>query len=336
MSIIFSERYIDHIQTPGHPESPERLIAIRESLKENNLWEDILEPEPATIDEISCLHSDDYIAFLQIPGERALTMDTMIHTETFDIAKLAVGGGILAAKTTWEEGKPSIALLRPPGHHAGPHSGMGFCYLNNIAIAAEQVVGKGKKIAIVDIDVHHGNGTQDSFFDRADILYISMHQQYIFPGTGPSNEVGHGDGDGYTINIPMNSGAGDKSFIFAYEKIVMPILEEYRPGILLVSIGSDAHYRDPFASLTLSTSGYLREIELLLEFAKTRCSSRISFFLEGGYDLEALTDIITPAVGMFAGKTIAPKYAHVADAQGIEKTNIDNIVKIQKNYWKLE
>jgi acetoin utilization deacetylase AcuC-like enzyme len=335
MTIVFSERYKDHIQDSTHPESPQRLVRIRESLEGAGLWKGVLEPKPATMEQLSLVHGKDYLSFLEEPGERWLTMDTHVHSGTFEIARLAAGGGILAAERAWEDGRPAIALVRPPGHHAGPDYGMGFCYINNIAVAARHMSRRAKRIAVVDVDVHHGNGTQDSFYESADVLYISTHQRFIFPGTGHPNEVGEGDGEGFNVNIPMNTPAGDASFEFAHEKIIHPILSEYKPEMLLVSLGTDTHYCDQLASLTLSSKGAAKNISDLIDFAKGRCSGRIAFFLEGGYNLNVLSEIITHTVGLFEDKKMPLKYNDVEDKGCFEKDEIISMVQIQKNYWKI-
>lgn len=336
MTIVFSDKFLEHVQTPSHPESPKRLIAITDSLAENGLWKDILTPRDADMKELEKVHDRDYLDFLDRFGDRALTMDTMLHRDTFSIARLAAGGGIVAAEKAWEGRKPVMALLRPPGHHSGPSYGMGFCYLNNIAIAAKHMLHRAKRIAIADVDVHHGNGTQDTFYRDPNVLYISTHQRYIFPGTGHPNEVGEAEGEGFNVNIPMNSPAGDASFEFAHERIVLPILREYKPEMLLVSIGTDSHYRDPIASLSLSSMGHIKGISGLLDFAKEECSNRIAFYLEGGYDLESLAEIITHTVGLFEGKKTPMKYNEVRDKNCMEKEELLSIVQLQKNYWKLE
>ena len=327
---------MEHVQTPGHPESPRRLEKVRDSLKAAGLWKDVLEPKAATMEQLLRVHGRDYLDFLERAGERALTMDTLIHPGTSGIARMAAGGGILAAEKAWENNAPAFALLRPPGHHAGPDYGMGFCYINNIAVAARQMLQKAKRIAIVDVDVHHGNGTQDSFYASPEVLYISTHERYIFPGTGSPNEVGEGEGEGFNVNLPMNSPAGDASFGFAHEKIILPILHEYKPEMLLVSLGTDSHYMDSLASLTLSSKGYVRDISGLLAFAKDKCNSRIAFFLEGGYDLEVLSEIITHAVGLFEGKKTPLRFNEVEDKECIEKRDLSSMLQLQKNYWKLE
>ena len=336
MVIVYSDKFLEHVQDPTHPESPRRLMAICNSLESNGLWKDVIAPIDATTKELEAVHKHDYLAFLDKFGERQLTPDTFVHKETFAIARLAAGGGIIAAEKAWEESRPSFALVRPPGHHSGPAYGMGFCYLNNIAIAAMHMLSKAKKIAIVDIDVHHGNGTQDTFYKNPNVLYISTHERYIFPGTGHPNETGEGDGEGFNVNIPMNAGAGDTSFEFANEKIVMPILREFKPEILMISIGTDSHYNDPLASLSLSSKGHAKTISDLLEFGKKQCQNRTAFYLEGGYDLETLSEIIAHTVGLFEGKKTPLVHNDVKDKNCMDKETLRSIIKIQKSYWKLD
>jgi acetoin utilization deacetylase AcuC-like enzyme len=336
MTIVYSERYKDHVIYPGHPESPQRLDAIRDSLEAHKLWKDVLEPKDATTKEMEAVHPLSYLQSLDRFGEKSWTADTISHKDTFSIARLAVGGSIMAAEHAWEKKKPTIALVRPPGHHAVPELAMGFCYLNNIAIAAKKMLDRAKKIAIVDIDVHHGNGTQEIFYGSKDVLYISTHQRWIFPGTGSPDEYGEGEGLGYTINIPMNMGAGDASFEFAHEKIILPILSEYKPDMLLVSIGTDSHYLDPLAGLSLSSKGHAKEIEGLLSFAKHQCNNRIAFFLEGGYKLEVLAEIITHTVGLFEEKTTPLEYIDVKDKKGLDLESLKAMAQMHNQYWKID
>lgn len=335
MTIIFSERYLDHIQTPDHPESPNRLRAIREVLMAVDFWNDIHPPRDASDEEILRVHTPEYLEFISTAGETMVTMDTVMHEETHEIARLAAGGGIVAAESAWNDCRPAIALLRPPGHHAGPGYSMGFCYLNNIAIAARHILNKCRKIAIVDIDVHHGNGTQDAFYEQPEVLYISSHQKNIFPGTGRINEFGKGDGEGFTVNIPLKDGAGDASFELAYDEIILPVLGEFAPEMLMVSLGTDSHYRDPLASLTLSSSGYAREIKQILDFGRSHCSNRIAFFLEGGYDLESLSEVVAHTVGLFNGGELSLDYRDVLDRECLERKSLENILELQRDYWNL-
>jgi acetoin utilization deacetylase AcuC-like enzyme len=182
-----------------------------------------------------------------------------------------------------------FALTRPPGHHAGPERGMGFCLLNNIAIAAEFLCQKqaARRIAIIDLDLHHGNGTQDIFWRRKDVFYFSTHQSPLYPGTGQVDEIGAGPGEGYTANFPLPPGTGDQGFLAIMESLILPLLDRFSPEIILVSAGFDSHWRDPFGHLQLSAAGYGKLISNLVNWADQHCAGRIAFFLEGGYDLEA-------------------------------------------------
>jgi len=219
-------------------------------------------------------------------------MDTYVMPQSYDIARLAAGGVIHAVDTVMRgESKNALAAIRPPGHHATISEGMGFCLLNNIAIAARHIqrTYKLQRILIVDYDVHHGNGTQDIFYDDPSVLYISTHQSPLYPGTGTTAEVGAGSGLGYTINIPMPPGVGDQGYLQVFEQIVCPAVERFEPQFILVSVGFDAHWADPLAHMKLSLSGYDRLARQLITLAELWCEGRIVFVLEGGYNLEVLS-----------------------------------------------
>ena len=196
MKAIFHEDFLQQTQGYGHPECPERLIAIMDYIDENEIHPDIINPEPAELDDILTVHSPEYLEYLKHFGRGMLDGDTSVFPHTYEMAMLSAGGGLAAAKNMLDHNEPSFAILRPPGHHATGHMGMGFCYINNIAVAANWLRKKVDKVAIVDIDVHHGNGTNDTFLNREDILFISTHQWGIYPGTGPLDEVGDGEGEG--------------------------------------------------------------------------------------------------------------------------------------------
>jgi len=182
-----------------------------------------------------------------------------------------------------------LALTRPPGHHARPDQGMGFCLLNNAALAAEHLVQNhgAERLAVVDIDLHHGNGTQDIFWTRGDVLYLSTHQHPFYPGTGSLAETGAGAGEGLTVNLPLPAGSGDRAFQAAADRVLLPALDHYQPEMVLVSYGYDAHFRDPLGGLLLSADGYYRLIAALKNWAERYCAGQVAVILEGGYDLEA-------------------------------------------------
>lgn len=335
MSIIYHSEYLNHYQDRYHPENPARLEAIKEKLESEGLFKEVLTPKPTSNQEIEKVHSHEYIQFIENFGEGRIDYDTRSHEETYDIALLACGGAVLAANTAFKEKKPSFALLRPPGHHAGPGYAGGFCYFNNIAIAASALIDKKKKVAIVDIDVHHGNGTWDIFNDRKDVLYISTHEWGIFPGTGAIDDCGKDQGEGFTVNIPLESGCGDSTFRTAFERIIEPTLTQFQPDTILVSIGVDAHYMDELATLTLSSPGYVSLARNLIEVAKKLCDNRIAFMLEGGYNLKALSEVLAGIIGVSEGRDIALGFAEVYDEKELGKEIIDTVVDAQSRYWKL-
>lgn len=262
-------------------------------------------------------------------------MDTLVRPDTYEIAALSAECGVDAVKYSREKGKPAFALTRPPGHHAGPDYGMGFCYFNNISIAAEHLLNTGdQSIAIVDFDVHHGNGTEDVFGNRADVLYISTHQAGIFPGTGSVDFLGNDDGKGFTINIPLPSGCGDSTFHSAYSKVITPIVRQFRPDAILVSFGVDGHYRDPLASLSLSSNGHLAMAKELLLLSK-ECGNRITFFLEGGYDVPALSEVVAATVGEFIGVEVPLEFTDITDKHCLGRSAVERCSKNASEYWSL-
>jgi acetoin utilization deacetylase AcuC-like enzyme len=335
MAIIYHPQYLNHYQDSYHPESPERLVSITTKLDEERLFKDVISPEPASVKDLQKIHTKEHIDFIMSVGEGRIDMDTVSHENTFDIALLAAGGAMQAAETSYSQKKPTIALLRPPGHHAGPDYCGGFCYFNNIALATETLLEDVKKVAIVDIDVHHGNGTHDIFSKRKDVLYISIHQWGIYPGTGPVNYVGEGEGEGYTVNLPFPSRSGDSTYDMAWEEIVNPILNQFKPEAMLVSVGGDAHYMDPLASLTWSSLGYVSYAERLIKIAKKLCENRISFYLEGGYHLGALADLIAGTVGKFYDIETPIFFSEIYDLDVLGKDIIERAKEIQGSYWKL-
>ena len=335
MTLFFNEEFYDHIQTPFHPESPERLKGIVKKLRLHGLWKNVVSSAARSHDNLKLVHSEDYIDLVRSADGFGLTMETMVHPETYEIAALAAECGIDAVIHSKENCVPTFALTRPPGHHAGPDYGMGFCYFNNIAIAAERLLREGdKRVAIVDSDVHHGNGTEHVFGDRADVLYVSTHQTGIFPGTGDVDFHGTGDGRGFTVNLPFLSGCGDSTFQAAYADVIIPILSQFRPDAVLVSFGADAHYREPLASLSLSSNGYLTTAKELLKFSK-ESGGRVTFFLEGGYDVPALSEVVAGIVGAFDGIDIPLDFTEIMDDSCLGRSTIDQCARNSSDYWNL-
>ena len=278
----------------GHPERPERIEAIRQGLKALGWWECYPHLAPLDVPRavLEKVHTTAYLRQLEntCRGGEWLDMDTYTTPASWSLALKAAGGSLAVAEAVWKsQAWSGFALARPPGHHACSDRGMGFCLLNNIALAAEYLLQQhdAKRLAIVDLDIHHGNGTQEIFYERSDVFYLSTHQSPLFPGSGAVEEMGYGAGQGYTANLPLPPGAGDDAFNAGMEQFILPLLERYRPEALLVSIGFDVHWRDPLGSLRLSADGHYGLIRSLTRYADRHCAGHIALFLEGGYDLQA-------------------------------------------------
>lgn len=335
MKIVYHEDYLKQTQNVGHPECPERLKAIMSYLEESGIDDPIITPEPAEMEDVLKVHSAEYLELLKNFGRGRLDADTAVWPYTYDMALLAAGGGIATVYNMLKNREPTFALVRPPGHHATTNMGMGFCYINNVAVAANWLRKKLDRVAIVDIDVHHGNGTNDTFLERSDVLYISTHEWGIYPGTGPAVQIGKGKGVGYTVNIPIGSQCGDATFLAASDKIILPILRQYKPDAILISLGGDAHYLDPLSSLNLSSKGYLDIMTSLAELANEICENRWSVFLEGGYNVGALADVVGASMVMAQGMPVQTEFNDVSDAENLGAEWVDEAVRIQSKHWKL-
>ena len=294
--LFYDPRFLEHVSSPMHVERPERLKAIVDRLRAEDLWKDVHAPTPATLAQLRRVHRATFLEYFQNLDEGFLDPETAVHPETWGIALLAAGATIEATRESYARGKPAVALVRPPGHHAGPDYGGGFCYLNNVAAAAADQVAQGRRVAILDYDAHHGNGTSEIFEDEAAVLYISTHQYGIYPGTGAAADVGKGEGRGFNVNIPFTAGCGDASFTMAFDEIVEPVVRAYKPDLILVSLGMDAHYRDPLTGLSLSSPGYVDLVTRSEQLAHELCNDRFVVALEGGYHLVALSEVIAGIV----------------------------------------
>ncbi|MGB3716332.1 MAG: histone deacetylase [Candidatus Promineifilaceae bacterium] len=289
---------LEHSQ-PGHPESPQRMLAIMDLLESTNILSEISQVDinPAQIEQIARVHSKALIQRIQQTCERGgghLDADTYTTAESFKLALDAAGTTTKLCDLIMEsKARNGMALVRPPGHHAERGRVGGFCLFNNIAVAARQaqVVHGAERVLIVDFDVHHGNGTQEIFYADPTVLYVSIHQfgYFFYPGTGAIGEVGTGPGHGYTVNIPFPPGAGDRWYLAAFNDLIRPKVKEFSPDLVLVSAGYDAHWIDPLASAALSLGGYSNLSAKLIDLADDLCSGNILFVLEGGYHPTALS-----------------------------------------------
>ena len=296
---LFSEIFLDH-ETGNHPECPDRLKAVKSAVDTSKIEKDLffVEPEEATQEQISLIHLPEYIKSVMNScklGDRFLNADTMICKKSYDTALLAAGG-VLKVLSLILEGtlKNGFCAVRPPGHHAESNRAMGFCLFNNVAIAARFAVNNMglKKVFIIDWDVHHGNGTQNAFYTDSDVFYSSLHQYPHYPGSGSSNETGHGEGKGFTLNFPLDPHEGDETYISIFEKQLVPELLKYRPDLIIVSAGFDAHEKDPLSSMNVTSDGFGRMTRLVCEAAESVCEGRILSVLEGGYNLKALGESV--------------------------------------------
>jgi acetoin utilization deacetylase AcuC-like enzyme len=293
---ITHPRYVEH-HLPEHPEHAGRIRAAWRRIDEDGLIGQLrlVEARPATREQVVAVHDADYYGVIertaQMTRTARLDADTYVNPASFEVALLAAGGVIAAVDAVYAgSADNALAVVRPPGHHAVAGRGMGFCLFNNVAIAARhaQRAWGAQRVAIVDYDVHHGNGTNDIFYDDPGVLFISLHQYPLYPMQGRVDETGAGKGTGYTVNLPLPAGCGDAAYARAFAEIVAPALVRFQPDLVLVSAGYDAHWMDPLAGMNLSLAGFAHLNAELNRLAGELCGGRIVYCMEGGYNLDAL------------------------------------------------
>jgi acetoin utilization deacetylase AcuC-like enzyme len=345
--LYYCEEFLHH-DTGAHPENANRLVAILNILEKDFLLGKVELREPLTAEKEDICTNHDEIYFDRIKnsvnelesGEiRHLDPDTVISNGSFIAALKSAGCGLSMLENYYgkngsERENRGLGIGRPPGHHSLRDYAMGFCLFNNIAIAAHLAKMKYglKRIAILDWDVHHGNGTENSFYHDNEVLYLSTHQYPCFPGTGHVNDIGSGKGECYNVNLPVPPGSGDTEMKYCFVKVLMPILEQFNPEILLVSAGYDAHKRDPLAWLNWTTSSYTWMSALLDKFCLERNIPMFAF-LEGGYDFQALAESIRETIRGFSGEAEleSPDLTHTSQPV---RAIVDMAVKALGSRWK--
>lgn len=342
VAIIKDNRYLEHNPGEGHPESPNRLRVIHDLIDKEFGSLPLIPPRLATESELALIHDPVYIQTVaKTAGKHfsRLDPDTSLSARSYEIARLAAGGllqavdALINPKSEIRTPKSIFAFVRPPGHHAEQARGMGFCLFNNIAIAAEYAKEKYglKRILIVDWDLHHGNGTQHAFYGDPGVLFFSSHQYPYYPGTGGFEEVGSGDGEGFTVNAPFPTGFGDAEYISVYSRILKPIALEYRPEFILVSAGFDPFIQDPLGGMKVTGNGFGTLAAIVQDISRKTCPGRILITLEGGYNPEGLRNGVRAVLLTLLGEQNPP--AVLAPSHDAEQV-IERINKVHRKYWK--
>jgi acetoin utilization deacetylase AcuC-like enzyme len=335
VGVVTDPIYLEHDPGSYHPESPERLRVLYELLEEEPGRMLRLHARRGSREEIGLVHSMDYFDYLaSLSGQPrvALDPDTVMSGRSFEAALYAVGGVLNGIDALYEGTCDSVfALIRPPGHHASPDRGMGFCIFNNVAVGAAYAMSRHgcERVLIVDWDLHHGNGTQSAFYGDGRVLYFSTHQYPHYPGSGSVDETGTGEGAGFTVNVPLAVGAGDDEYREIFNRVLKPIALAYEPQLVLVSAGFDAHRRDPLGGMALTAEGYGTLTSIVRSIAAGAAGGRLLLALEGGYDLNGLRESV---------RTVLTRLSEGDDGLPGGETSpgppvIERVLSVQRVYW---
>lgn len=344
--IVKDSRYLRHFAGIAHPESAGRLAAVYEMLDNPGMsWKFTrIEPREATRAEIAAVHSPSYIDYIADTAgldSVELDSDTVTSPETYQVAKLAAGGVCNAIDSVITgDVDNAFAFVRPPGHHAESGSAAGFCIFNNVAIGAMHAILQYgmKKILVVDWDLHHGNGTQHSFYNDPRVLYFSTHQYPYYPGTGGLDEIGYGPGEGFTVNVPLRGGAGDGDYVKIFRKILEPLAGKFNPELVLLSAGFDIYQHDPLGSMQVTPDGFAALARILLNIADSCCDGRFVATLEGGYNIQGLTKSVKAVLEEMLDETHHTEEQLVASEQNVNSGTdgvIGRVVQKISPFWGL-
>jgi acetoin utilization deacetylase AcuC-like enzyme len=338
--VIHSDRFSDHRPPPGHPERVERaevMHGIAASWKQRGRI--VQPPRAATHAELQRVHSDEHLKAVAATAGRAVSLDPDTYTspESRDVALLAAGAAIGGVEAIVQSRATRVmALVRPPGHHAERDRAMGFCLYNNVAAAAAHALTLGmERVVVMDYDVHHGNGTQWIFYEDPRVLYLSTHQYPFYPGTGAAEDVGRGKGAGFTLNVPLEAGSTDGDYDEVFKALIVPVIDQFKPELLLISAGYDAHERDPIARMRLTTAGYAVLTKSMCDAADRHCHGRVVAVTEGGYDLTALKACLESTLSVLDGAAIPPPAEAPRPATQRSRMAIAQVRSAHSKYWKL-